>query len=107
MKCKECGCKDFNCDNCGEHHKTASVSDSPELTGYSANLVWSKEPPRLAGWYWTEDHHGITRVQHVVSDPQDMRRMTILENTFCGWRHKDVVNMGIKWAGPIPRPTAL
>lgn len=45
MKCKKCDCKDFNCDNCGEHHKTASVSDSPEFAGYGAWVDATQELP--------------------------------------------------------------
>ena len=68
------------------------------------SLRWSSEPPTSPGWYWYKDHHGVARVEQVHSNPRNAEEMTILENTFMGWRHCPIKNLGRQWAGPLTPP---
>jgi len=70
-------------------------------------LQYSKEPPTHPGWYWYKDHHNRERVQQVIADPLCAERMTVLEDTFCGWQYKSIVGMGRQWAGPIEHPQSI
>lgn len=63
---------------------------------------WSSEIPTVPGWYWSKDHHGIARIEQVHRHMGDS--LSILENTWMGWRHVPIKNMGRQWAGPIPLP---
>lgn len=67
-------------------------------------LLWSSEPPKTPGWYWFKDHHGRIGVEQIHAHLRGSDTMTILENSFMGWRHIAVKNMERQWAGPIPEP---
>jgi hypothetical protein len=68
------------------------------------SLRWSSEPPTAPGWYWTKTHHGTDWIEQVHENPQIPGQMTILENTWMGWKHQRIDVMGRMWAGPIPKP---
>lgn len=70
------------------------------------SLRWSKEPPTKPGWYWNKDHHGVARIEQVHAHPELPNVMTMMENSWCGWRHVRIANKGREWAGPIPMPEA-
>jgi hypothetical protein len=76
---------------------TAPV-DSP------VSLHWSSEPPKTPGWYWYKDHHHVARIEQIHAHPDNPDVMTRLDNTYMGWRHTRIQNLGLLWAGPISEP---
>jgi len=82
----------------------AHLLDEDQPSAASAGLVWSTEVPTIPGWYWYKDHHGVVRIEQVHQHLQDSDTLTILENSWMGWRHVSIKNMGRQWAGPIIPP---
>ena len=68
------------------------------------SLRWSLEPPKTPGWYWCKNHHGVSKIEQVHTHPDLPDVMTVLENTFTGWRHIRINNMDRQWSGPISEP---
>jgi len=85
-----------------EHEKPLAERKPP--VDSLVSLRWSSEPPASPGWYWYKDHHGIARIEQVHAHPELPDVMTVLENSWCGWRHVRIKNMGRQWVGPIPLP---
>lgn len=62
---------------------------TPAASTPGAGLVWSSEPPKVAGWYWTR---GVDDKGRPLTVPVRFEGMA---HWFAGVR---------EWAGPIPEP---
>jgi len=64
----------------------------------AAQPVWSKDRPKVAGWYWWR-HGGCDRVRYVHSVKDNLLRVEAPD----GW-FDDIDTVDGEWAGPLPLP---
>lgn len=83
-------------------HITPNDADCKGCPERRPGLAWTKEPPKVPGWYWYQCCFSRARIAQIMYRGLDTDRMIA---SFTGNKEDEwVEDMVALWAGPIPGP---
>lgn len=84
-------------------HLDALTERLQKAEAREGRLVWSREVPTVAGWYWEQSLACDLGIMEIYTVPSEPGSLFILGLPVTEYQRKYLA----RWAGPIPEPAAL